>query len=395
LNRKKTVNTIPGNTSEPYNTPDKNSKPSAQGLFARIKGMNWLFLMTVVVPTLLSVIYFGLIASDVYISESRFVVRSPERQTASPLGMLFKGTGFSSSQDDTYTVQDFMLSRDALQSLNEKLGIGKAFASADVDIFSRFAGLEWWDKSFEALHLYYQKKIDIELASSISTLRVRSFTAEDAFRINQQLLEMAEALVNHLNDLGRQDMIRFATGEVHNAEKTAKAASLALAAYRNQKGVIDPERQSTLQLQQIAKLQDELIATQAQLMQLQTFTKNNPQIPSLQLRVQNLRQEIDAEIDRVAGGDRSLAKKAAEYQRLALEREFADKQLGSTLVSLEQARNEAQRKQLYLERIAQPSKPDRAMEPRRIRSILATFMLGLIVWGVLAMLLAGVREHQD
>jgi capsular polysaccharide transport system permease protein len=265
-----------------------------------------------------------------------------------------------------------------------------------VDIFSRFAGLDW-DNSFEALHIYYQKKVDIQLdaLSSITTLKVRSFTAEDAFRINQQLLEMGEALVNQLNELGRQDMIRFATGEVRNAEKTAKAASLALSIYRNQKSVIDPERQSTIQLQQIAKLQDELIATQAQLVQLQTFTKNNPQIPSLQLRVQNLRQEIDAETNRVAGGDRSLAKKAAEYQRLALEREFADKQLGSTLVSLEQARNEAQRKQLYLERIVQPSKPDMAMEPRRVRSILATFMLGLVVWGVLTMLFAGVREHQD
>jgi capsular polysaccharide transport system permease protein len=35
------------------------------------------------------------------------------------------------------------------------------------------------------------------------------------------------------------------------------------------------------------------------------------------------------------------------------------------------------------------------MEPRRIRSILTTFVLGIIVWGVLAMLFAGVREHQD
>ena len=371
-------------------------KPFVQGVIARIAGMNRLLLFTVVVPTLVSIIYFGLIASDVYISEARFVVRSPERQTASPLGMLLKGTGFSRSQDDTYTVQDFILSRDALKVLDDTLGLGKAFSSPKVDIFSRFAGLPW-DNSFEALHRYYQKKVAMQLdgGSSISTLTVRAFTAEDAFRINQQLLEMSEALVNKLNGRGRQDMIRFATIEVAAAEKKAKAAALALATYRNQKGVIDPERQSAIQLQQIAKMQDELIATQAQLTQLQTFTKNNPQIPSLQQRVQNLRQEIDAETTRVAGGDHSLANKAAEYQRLALEREFADKQLGSALVSLEQARNEAQRKQLYLERIVQPSKPDMAMEPRRIRNILATFILGLIVWGVLTMLLAGVREHQD
>ncbi len=375
---------------------EKQGRGSANGLIARIKGINRLFLLTVVVPTLLSVIYFGLIASDVYISEARFVVRSPERQTASPLGMLLKGSAFSRSQDDSYTVQDFMLSRDALQSLNEKLGLGKAFASKDVDIFNRFAGLDW-DDSFEALHRYYQKMVEIQLdaLSSITTVKVKGFTSEEAFRVNQQLLEMSETLVNQLNERGRQDMIRYATSEVLDAEKKAKIAALALSAYRNQKGVIDPERQSTIQLQQIAKLQDELITTHAQLTQLQTFTKNNPQIPALQQRVQVLRQEIEAETTRVAGGDRSLANKAAEYQRLALEREFADKQLGSALASLEQARNEAQRKQLYLERIVQPSKPDMAMEPRRLRGVIATLVAGLIAWGILSMLIAGVKEHQD
>lgn len=358
--------------------------------------MNRLFLLTVVLPTLISIIYFGFIASDVYISESRFVVRSPERPTASPLGMLLKGTGFSRSQDDTYTVQDFMLSRDALKVLDEKLALGKVFSSPKVDIFSRFAGLDW-DNSFEALHRYYQNKVEMQLdsVSSISTLTARAFTAEDAFHINQQLLEMSETLVNQLNERGRQDMIRFAAEEVAVAEKKAKAAALALSSYRNKKGVIDPESQSAIQLQQIAKLQDELIATQSQLTQLQTLTKNNPQIPSLQQRVQILQQGIDSETDRVAGGDRSLANKAAEYQRLALEREFAAKQLASALASLEQARNEAQRKQLYLERIVQPSKPDMAMEPRRVRGIFATLILGLIAWGILTMLIAGVKEHQD
>ncbi|HZW86483.1 MAG TPA: capsule biosynthesis protein [Gallionella sp.] len=365
-------------------------------LKARLLGMNRLLLLTVVVPTLTAIIYFGLIASDVYISEARFVVRSPERQVASPLGMLLKGTGFSRSEDDTYSVQDFILSRDALKMLNDKLNLDTAFSDSKVDIFSRFAALDW-DKSFEALYRYYQQKVTVQLdsTSSISTLTARAFTAEDAFRINEQLLEMGEALVNQLNERGRKDLIRFATDEVRDAEKKAKAADLSLSAYRNQKGVIDPERQSSIQLQQIAKLQDELIATQAQLTQLQTFTKNNPQIPSLQQQVQSLRQAIDAETNRVAGGDRSLANKAAAYQRLALEREFADKQLSSALVSLEQARNEAQRKQLYLERIVQPSKPDMAMEPRRIRNVFATFVLGLIAWGILTMLLAGVREHQD
>lgn len=360
----------------------------------RIFQANKLFWLTVALPTMMATFYFGFIAADVYISESRFVVRSPERQTASPLGILLKGTGFSRSQDDSFTVQDFMLSRDALRTLDENLKVREAFNKGDI--FSRFPGLDW-DDSFENMHRYYQKMVGVQLdsVSSIATVTVRAFGAEEAQKINQRLLEMSEVLVNRLNERGRQDMIRFAASEVTLAENKAKLAALALARYRNEKGVIDPEKQSAIPLQQIAKLQEEMIATKSQLAQLQLLAKENPQIPLLKQRIQILGTEIELESARVAGGVRSLASKAAEFQRLALEKEFADKQLASALASLEQARNEALRQQLYLERIAHPNLPDAAMEPRRLRTVFAVFVLGLIVWGVLSMLIAGIKEHQD
>lgn len=376
--------------------PTASSTTWSQSLKQRFSHINRLFLLTVAAPTILSIVYFGLIASDVYVSESRIVVRSPDKPSVSGLGALLKGAGFSRAQDDSYTVRDYVLSRDALKEIDNALDVGKAYSSDAVDRVSRFGGLDF-DTSFEALHRYYQKKVDVQqdTASSITTLIVRAYTAQDAQSINQKLLELSEGLVNRLNERGRQDLISFAATEVAEAEKKSKAAALALSAYRNAKAVVDPERQATVQLQQIAKLQDELIATTTQLSQLKTFTPQNPQITALQKRASTLQEEISAETTKVTGGERSLANKAAEYQRLALEREFADKQLASALASLEQARNEAQRKQVYIERIAQPSLPDIALEPRRLRSILATFVLGLVAWGVLSMLLAGVREHQD
>jgi|CXWL01.1.fsa_nt_gi capsular polysaccharide transport system permease protein len=370
--------------------------PPQKSIVDRIKGVNRLLLLTVIFPTLISIIYFGFIASDIYISESRFVVRSPQRQSSAGLGALLQSTGFSRAQDDTYTVHDYIFSRDALKKLDEKFAVGKTFASKDIDMFSRFSGLDF-DKSFEALHRYYQKHVtvDSDSLSSISTLTVSAFTPVDAFQINEKLLEMSENLVNQLNERGRQDMIRFASAEVVDSEKKAKAAALAVSNYRNTKGVFDPEKQSALQLQQVSKLQDELIATKIQLAQMRSLTRDNPQISSLQKQLETLQNEINSETAKVAGGDRSLANKSTQYEGLILERGFAEKQLAAALTSLEQARNDAQRKQLYLERIVQPSKPDVAVEPRRIRSVIATFLLGMIIWGVLSILVSGVKEHDD
>lgn len=357
---------------------------------------NKLLLITTIIPTGLAILYFGLIASDVYISESRFVVRSPERQAASPLGLILKGAGFSKAQDDSYTVQDYVLSRDALVALNDELKIKNTYSSSKIDIFSRFAGADW-DDSLEAFHRYYQKKVEVQLdsTSSITTLTVRAFSPDMSHAINERLVDLAEGLVNKLNERGRQDMIRFASVEVTDAQIKAKAAAMALSEYRNLKGVIDPERQSSIPLQQVAKLQDELISTRAQLLQIEKLAKENPQLPVLRQRVLLLEREIDAESKRVTGGERSLTSKAPEYQRLILEKELSEKMLASAMTTFEQAKNEAQRKQLYLERIVQPNLPDEAMEPRRIRNIIAVFLLGLITWGIATMLIAGVREHQD
>lgn len=375
-------------------SPPLNRGPSRFKL--ALKKLNWLFLATVVAPTLIAVAYFGLLASDVYVSESKFVIRSPDRPSTSPLGLILQGAGFSRAQDDSYTVQDFVLSRDALKSINEVLDLGTVFTRPEIDFFNRFAAIDG-DTSFEALHRYYEKKINIlhDATSSISTLTVRAYTAEDALAINKKLLELSESLINRINDRGRQDLIKSAALEVEEASGKARAAAYAVLQFRNTRSVVDPERQASLQLQQITKLQDELLAAKLQLNQLKVQTPDNSQIRSLQSRVVMLEQEVAKESTKVTGNDRSLANKASEYQRLSLDREFAEKQLASAMTSLEGARNEARRKQVYLERIVQPNMPDHALEPKRFKSILATLLTGLVAWGILSLLLAGVREHNN
>ena len=353
--------------------------------------------LTVFIPTAFAVVYFGLIASDVYISESRFVVRSPQRQAqASGLGALLQGTAFSRSQDDTYSVHDFVLSRDALKELDTQLALRKAYSSKDADFINRFPGLDW-DDSFEAFHKYYRNHvtIDYDTVSSITILKVRAFTAEDARNINDLLLKMGERLVNNLNDRSRQDLIKTAEMEVAVGEEKVKRAAVSFAGFRNNQSVFDPDRQSALQLQGVSRLQDELVATETQLAQVQRVSPNNPQVASLKNRAETLRKAMANETAKVAGAGGSLTSKSGAFERLALEKTFAEKQLASSLAALESAKSEALRKQLYLERLVQPNLPDKAVEPRRMRSVFMVLVLGLVVWGVVSLLVASVKEHSE
>lgn len=361
-----------------------------------VKKFRPLLLITVVIPTVLSILYFGVFASDVYISESKFLVRSPDKPAATGLGMLLKSSGFANAGDEIYAAHDYVLSRDALQALNRRDAFKRAYVSSQVSIFDRFDPLGMHG-TFEDLYKYYGKKIEIDqdVTSSIVTLSVKAYTARDAQYFNEQLLEMAEATVNTLNERGRKDLIRFAEREVEEAKAKSQAAALALSAYRNEAGVIDPEKQATVQIQMISKLQDELITTRTQLRELRAFAPKNPQIEVLETRANGIASEISNQMGTVTGNSKSLSSRVARYQRLTLESMFADKQLAGAMASLEDARNEARRKQAYVERIVQPNRPDDALEPRRLRGILSTLILGLAAWGIISMLIAGLLEHRD
>lgn len=355
------------------------------------------FVLTVLVPTLTATVYYGLIASDVYISESRFLVRSPQQRIQSGVfGEILQGTGIGTSHDDTYSVRDFILSRDAAKELDERLGIRKRYASGRVDRLNRFPGLTWND-SFESFYKYYGKHVgvDYDPVSSISILTVRAFTAEDAQKINQALLNISEHLVNSLNDRSRHDLMHFAEDEVKLAGDKAREASLALLEFRSKQAVFEPDKQATIQLEGVAKLQEELVTTEAEIAQLKKLSPTNPQIVGLETRAQTLRTAIAAEAAKVTSGTGSLSAHASGFERLALDSAFADKQLGSALAALETARAEAARQQLYLDRLVQPNLPDKALEPKRIRSILTVFILGFILCGVVSLVLASMLEHKE
>jgi capsular polysaccharide transport system permease protein len=363
--------------------------------------LNWLFICMVVLPTTAATVYYGFIASPIYVSDSSFVVESVQDQEGirGALGGLLKSSVSSTADQDTENVQEFIQSRDALRELVTDANIRGAYGDSKIDLFSRFGGLRPWDKSFESLYHYYSKRIvDVEpslIASSITEIQVKAFTPEEACLINSRLLDMGEKLVNQLNERLEQDLVRFAQNEVDGAEKNAEAAYVALADYRNSNLVVDTDQQSALQLSMVQTLQQKLIDTRSQLAEVTRSSANNPQVPALQNEISGLESEIAAEMAKTAGGANSLSTKASEYDKLTLEKEFSEKELTDALTFLENSRNEAQGKELYLKRIVEPNMPDYPMYPKRITTVLAIVVLSLAIWGIVALFVAGVREHQQ
>src|SRR5262249_36618166 len=63
----------------------------------------WLWAV-VGLPTLAAGVYYFAIASDLYLSEARFIVRSPKQVQTNPIGALLQSSGLTRASDDTAAV---------------------------------------------------------------------------------------------------------------------------------------------------------------------------------------------------------------------------------------------------------------------------------------------------
>lgn len=359
------------------------------------KKRRW-FLLMVILPTLLAALYYGLIASDIYISESRFVIKSPDqkRSQVSTLANLVQTTGLSGGQEQTNEVLTYVRSRDALKALKKNVNVQDKFAASQADFLSRFPS-PIADDSFESLFKYYGKMVDARMDAEASTaiIKVQAFTPQDAYVINRQLLDLSEGLVNRLNGRAQSKGIAEAQKQVDLATQRAKAARVALAQYRNAQALIDPSKQAVGVLEIANTMIGERAALQAQLDLMQRLTPRNPSIPALQNRINAISVQIASQDSRVVGNGSGIASKLGGYENLLVEQEFATQSLNAANAALVQARSEAQRQQYYLERVVDPNTPDRPLLPKRFLNILIVFTASVCLYFVMWMFMIGVLEH--
>lgn len=369
------------------------SKQSSKAMSWAIKN-RW-FVLFVIIPTIFSAIYYGFIASDIYVSESRFVIKSPDekRPQLSSLANLIQTTGLSAGQEQSNEILDFVRSRDALAALEKQASIRQRYARAG-DALSRFPSL-FSGTSFEYLYKYYTKMVDADLDTQTGTavVKVKAFTPEDAYQINRTLLSLSEDMVNRLNARAQGRGIAEAERQVLIATNRAKHITVTLTQYRNRSALIDPSKQAVGVLEISNQMVAQRAALAAQLATMEQQTPRNPSIPALRDRVAAISAQIAQQNNRVVGGSGTIASKLGSYEDLLVEQKFADDSLTAANAALVQARADAQRQKFYLERVVEPNRPDEALLPHRLLSILTIAAVAFCLYFVGWMLVVGILEH--
>jgi capsular polysaccharide transport system permease protein len=350
------------------------------------------FLLFVVLPTLLVAFYYSFWASDMFVSEARFSLRGPEGGGSTDLLAIF-GQGSGSTTADAYVVQDYIRSMGLLNTLDENLELRQHYQSYDADIITRLTA----NSSAEEFHEYFRKIVQVmfDPASGIFTLKIRAYTPEMARDLGQAILEQSEQLVNRLRDRALHDALALAHTELTIAEEHVSGAREALKQFRQRSDLLNPEAAAGALLAMLANLEGEAVKARTEMAEAHSYLReDSAQIVALKARIAALEGQIVAEKNRLTGADqRVLNDVMADYERLTVDREFAEKRYVSALTSLEAARIRAEGKSRYLVAFSPPTLPEKSVWPRRLPFTMLAFAGATLLFGIVSLVIAAIREH--
>ena len=344
-----------------------------------------------------SAVYCFGIGRDRYTSVSEFVIRqpAPPSSVGSALlgGSMMSPSVLSSLEDGRY-LQSYLKSSDVKQNVFPDPSAFKAkYAPVAPD--------EWSGLPSDAVEqdqlAFFQRQLEVipqELSGAI-VLTTNGYTAQDAFDLNQSLLNQAQRFVNEVNQSISADQRLFAERQVSFAKDRLKKSSDDLEAFQDKYGQLSPEAEQQATTSFINNLESRLVDLKVEEASLrrQYRDPNAPEVAFVADQVRELERQIQEERDKAVGpGGRDLNKLAIQEARLQSDVQFARESLNSAKIAADNSRMESQRK---LKFIIMLRKPQLAAAPDgswRWKAFLSCIGAVIVIWGVGGFILSAVNR---
>ncbi|CUH80800.1 Vi polysaccharide export inner membrane protein VexD [Tritonibacter multivorans] len=402
----------PAPKSPPKPTPKQALKPDSKAPHkdpiyaparqARAKKRHWLllwsFLLCVLIPAGLSGVYLWERAVDQYKSSLGFTVRREEAPSAVDiLGGLTNLSSASSSDSDI--LFEFIQSQELVEKVHARMDLQSVYSRYyDQDPLFSLAP----DSAIEDLLAYWQRMVQISYApgTGLIELKVLAFTPEEARAIAQMIFEESSKMINTLSAIAREDAMRYAREELDQAVEQLKVARQSLTAFRSRTQIVDPSADIQLQMGLLTTLQQQLGSELINYDLLVTNTQaNDPRLQQTEQRISALRARIRQEREKFGGGGvaadgDNYATLVAEFERLSVDREFAEQKYAGALQNYDAAQAEAQRQSRYLAAYLNPTLAQSAEYPRRVLIFGLVCLFLLISWATLALIYYSLRDRR-
>ncbi|TCK07242.1 chain-length determining protein [Marinobacterium mangrovicola] len=339
--------------------------------------------------------YWGLWASDRYVSEANVVLESP--QIAAPtLDFQSLLTGAGSNDRDMLLLRDYLLSVDMLRKADAELDLRGHYTRNGIDFFSELSGK---DVTIEELHEYYLKRVFVDLDSYAGVLRIKvvAFDPDMAHALSSFLLTEGERHMNAMGQRLAEEQVQFLEKQVAKQAEQFDLARQKLIEYQNENGLVSPTGTVESINAVVASLEAQLANLRAKKTALLSYqSKRSSEVQRTEAEIKALIQQISLERARMAqqsGGALNVV--SSEYQTLELRTQFAQESYSGALMALENTRIEAARKLKQVSVLQSPTLPEYSVEPRRLYNTVVFAIIALLAGLIFQMLVLIVKDHKD
>lgn len=358
----------------------------------------WLLpLLLIGMPLLGVTVYLYSFAQDRYTSTSLIVVKQVNDKSSVQLDGLgaLLGSVASTNTEDAKFLQEYIESPDILQTLDRQLDFRKAFSGNGEDPIFQLAS----NATKEDFLDFYRKSVTVDLNpdNSVLTIKTEGFDPEFTLSFNRALLKESERFVNAISQSMATEQLGFSEKQLKEATDRLNESRQALLNYQNTNRTFDPLANAETVSKVIASLQASLAELQTQERTLLSYLNpDTPQVIAIRSQIISVQQQIETEKSKLTSKNgRELNSQAAQFEELKSQAEFGSDLYKLALTSLEKARLEVSRKMKTLVIISSPQLPQEAMYPRRMYVIGSVFLMLCVMYGVLQLTLAVVRDHKD
>lgn len=355
------------------------------------------FVVIVLLPAIVMAIYLWRQAADQYASNLGFSVRREESSSAIELlGGITELSGSSSS--DTDILYKFLQSQELVQHLDQRLDLRSLWSRPQNDpIFAYDAPgtiedlLDHWGRMVK---IYYDS------GSGLIDIRVLAFQPDDAKLIAQAVFEESSKMINELSDIAREDAIRYSRADLQEAEERLKTARQILTEFRNRNQIVDPTIDTQSQMGLVTTLQEQLAQALIELDLLRITTReSDPRIDSVENKIRVIQDRIKDERDKLGLGGgahdgRAFADLVGEYERLIVDREFAEQAYVAALAAFDAARSDAVRQSRYLAAHVEPTLAEKAEYPQRATLLSISVLFLFLSWSILVLVGYSLRDRR-
>ena len=360
----------------------RRSFSSARACWGRLPRKGKIFACVVLLPTVAVFLYYLLWASPMYVSQTRFAIRSAD-SSGGGLDIASALLRSSSSTGADAHIAEYIQSLDIIHDIDKELGVDLHFSDKGHDVFSRLTNNPTQDEQLRYWKWAVIPALDQD--TGIITLETKAYSPEMAQKIAAAVLARSEALVNTMNLRAREDAVSLAQSEVQRAEARVRKAQEAMRNFRDAHTLLDPRVTAAGLQGVVTELEGEAVKLRAQLAEAQSFMRSSaPATKALQTRLRAVESQLDQEKQRLAGlrsQEGNLNAVVGEYEDLTIEAEFAQKQLVTAMSALESARVHEVAKSRYVVAFQQPTLPDESLYPRPFLFTAYVFVGALLLLG--------------